>query len=729
MKPESVETVERERERERESYTLEKTSGITLIALVVTIVVLIILAVISINAVFGEDGLITSAQRAGVEHTHATVWEAMEMEYSNYWAGKVSGEYTDLIEYLQGKEIIDKEEINGGYYIDTVKLLGQKISLGNGDRTGSEDVYKLEPASSETASNTKLATVKENIRIAESSTTKESSYQVKYYGPEGDKIRQDKILGVLGDNVKGLVESDNPNFHVEKTVVSTPDEGRNYYIVGEEVVYKIKVKNIGNVTITNVEIVDELVAQSGTYYPGDPEIKLKNDLEGRITAKNGKFSIGDLQAGEELEFQYGYEIQEGDIGGEIVNSITELTGVPRPTVPKGEKIPEVEIPTDEKGVSPDIDVEKTIISKPASGDRYQVGEEIVYQIKVTNIGNVKIESFEIIDKMISESIGADGKIEHFESFTEPEGQTYLDIGETGYITYTYKVKAEDVGKRILNSVTGVETKPPTPPKGEKLPEVEIPPESDDRTFYIWKVDQYGVPLTGAVIEIYTDESCSEDSFYGEVDLRESAFCDHSSDIPPVGTYYIKEKQVPDYYNDPGIMEFEITEDKHNEWIVVNYSGIGLPETGGVVSFEVTDNRVMDVQVLEDEIQGKFEIEIFKIASFTSELHLSISDKYSALTKNNKWKFDIDSIAGFVLDNEIEPDFVCSGTANDGADISKVCSQGGLFLFNIRTMQSREWNYEGCSLCVLRSPDDELYNSEVHIRTIRGSKQERMFVFY
>ena len=36
--------------------------GITLIALVITIIVLLILAGISINAIFGENGLITQAQ-------------------------------------------------------------------------------------------------------------------------------------------------------------------------------------------------------------------------------------------------------------------------------------------------------------------------------------------------------------------------------------------------------------------------------------------------------------------------------------------------------------------------------------------------------------------------------------------------------------------------------------------------------------------------------------------
>ena len=43
---------------------LKRKNGITLIALVVTIVILIILTTISINAIFGENGLIGKAKQA-----------------------------------------------------------------------------------------------------------------------------------------------------------------------------------------------------------------------------------------------------------------------------------------------------------------------------------------------------------------------------------------------------------------------------------------------------------------------------------------------------------------------------------------------------------------------------------------------------------------------------------------------------------------------------------------
>ena len=57
----------------------EKTKGITLLALVITIVVLIILATVSINMLFGENGLVTSANMATLMSEFSTYIEEKEM--------------------------------------------------------------------------------------------------------------------------------------------------------------------------------------------------------------------------------------------------------------------------------------------------------------------------------------------------------------------------------------------------------------------------------------------------------------------------------------------------------------------------------------------------------------------------------------------------------------------------------------------------------------------------
>ena len=47
----------------RKMKLLNKSKGITLIALVITIVILIILATVAISSIFGENGLIKYAER------------------------------------------------------------------------------------------------------------------------------------------------------------------------------------------------------------------------------------------------------------------------------------------------------------------------------------------------------------------------------------------------------------------------------------------------------------------------------------------------------------------------------------------------------------------------------------------------------------------------------------------------------------------------------------------
>ena len=74
----------------KRNYLKEK--GITLIALVVTIVVLLILAGVSINALFGDSGIIDRAKEAQNETNQATEREKKEIkELSNWLDSKING--------------------------------------------------------------------------------------------------------------------------------------------------------------------------------------------------------------------------------------------------------------------------------------------------------------------------------------------------------------------------------------------------------------------------------------------------------------------------------------------------------------------------------------------------------------------------------------------------------------------------------------------------------------
>ena len=74
-------------------------------------------------------------------------------------------------------------------------------------------------------------------------------------------------------------------------------------------------------------------------------IDLKEENVGgkSIVVEDEKFKIESMEPDEVLEFHYGYTIQPDDLGGTIKNSITNLVGVPQPTLPRGHKVPQVEI--------------------------------------------------------------------------------------------------------------------------------------------------------------------------------------------------------------------------------------------------------------------------------------------------------------------------------------------------------------------------------------------------
>jgi len=62
---------------------LDKDKGITLVALVITIVILIILATISVNVIFGNDGLVRKAQEASIATKDGTQKEELDLAVSS----------------------------------------------------------------------------------------------------------------------------------------------------------------------------------------------------------------------------------------------------------------------------------------------------------------------------------------------------------------------------------------------------------------------------------------------------------------------------------------------------------------------------------------------------------------------------------------------------------------------------------------------------------------------
>ena len=143
----------------------------------ITIVILLILSGISLNIVLGNNGIITKAQEAKIENNHSTVLEMLQMESSNYDTKYLDEEDSiSLISYLKQKQIIDSNlEVN------VEKLLGKKLSTGNG--SGVDDVYVIE----------------ENIE--------DNSYELVYKKSK----KTDKNLGLIGYEKDGVDEPSDPS--------------------------------------------------------------------------------------------------------------------------------------------------------------------------------------------------------------------------------------------------------------------------------------------------------------------------------------------------------------------------------------------------------------------------------------------------------------------------------------------------------------------------------------
>ena len=200
--------------------------------------------------------------------------------------------------------------------------------------------------------------------------------------------------------------------------------------------FRVTVTNTGNVTLDNVKVTDVMRAENAEGATGAREAEL---VKGNDTF--------DLEAGKSEVLEYTYTIPEADLGCKLYNVATASgDGAPEPEKP-GEAGP-VKVEDKDPGVS----VVKTVTSVPADANgMYKDGEEIEYQIVVTNKGNTTLTDVKVKDTMtgaagsISKVAGAD--------WDEQEKCFKIDsiaVGGNATITYSYVVQPADAGKEIGN---------------------------------------------------------------------------------------------------------------------------------------------------------------------------------------------------------------------------------------------------------------------------------------
>ena len=168
---------------------------------------------------------------------------------------------------------------------------------------------------------------------------------------------------------------------VVKTTTSTPENGKAYQL-GEKIVYSIHVVNDGNLTASNVKVSD---ANADNF---------------------GEKVIESLAPGASEDFEATHTVTEADVlAGTVTNVATAKGTSPDPTTPEVPVTPG----EDTKIVDP-VNTTLTVAKQaaaPANGEAYQLGEEVLYTISVTNSGNVAYNNVKVSDAQtgLNEVIG------------------------------------------------------------------------------------------------------------------------------------------------------------------------------------------------------------------------------------------------------------------------------------------------------------------------------------
>ena len=124
--------------QDKSTKRLKNVQGITLVALVITIVIIIILATITMNMAFGDNGLITQAQKAKDMAANSVIAEQEGMNSLMGEFANVMGEDSSNAELLT--EALKKGEIAVGDYVDYKPEAHASVTVGTSE-TGYTNSY------------------------------------------------------------------------------------------------------------------------------------------------------------------------------------------------------------------------------------------------------------------------------------------------------------------------------------------------------------------------------------------------------------------------------------------------------------------------------------------------------------------------------------------------------------------------------------------------------------
>ena len=228
-----------------------------------------------------------------------------------------------------------------------------------------------------------------------------------------------------------------------KTTTSKPKNEKGYEL-GETITYDIVVTNDGNLTVTDIEVKEELAGAV-----------IKESTDGAYTVDGSIAKIAELKPGQSVTVKVEYVVTEADIlAGSVKNEATVTGKGPDDKNPDPDK-PGTEDPTDTPKA--ELNIEKSVLNAYTDNTPFKLGEKIEYQLTITTpeTNNVTVKDVKVTDTLLTKA--NEGK---FEITSLPEGAAAaydndgkliitmpnIDPGKHKLvIKYTYTVQETDLG--------------------------------------------------------------------------------------------------------------------------------------------------------------------------------------------------------------------------------------------------------------------------------------------
>lgn len=140
--------------------------------------------------------------------------------------------------------------------------------------------------------------------------------------PEGEQTFNDKDITFTGTWT--FKEADKPGLSVTKTAELLNEDGTTSDLpekvaVGDKIQYTVKVKNIGNVTLTDIKVKDTFNGKGTLKDAQNVDVTLSEGNEFTI-------DVGTLATTEEKTYTYTYEVVAEDAGTSITNNVVATSG-------------------------------------------------------------------------------------------------------------------------------------------------------------------------------------------------------------------------------------------------------------------------------------------------------------------------------------------------------------------------------------------------------------------